>query len=265
MALLVWLFSRFSKTAYGLGFAYADDFHRLLLTLPTLRNFFTLKQARRVPFMLIPLRSYLGSVLALMVTFNFMWAILGVTMFEDVYPSIAEALDTSVVRVSSFQTVASSMLALMQVLIGEGWQDLMFAAMNGKHSWCKRSSWTDRTIGPAPRACLGRSPAHPWLSLPVYCSRARAPNPDWSLYFMVYVLVQTLLLTNLSARLLRTLSLAAHKCAPHQCVHKTSLSPHLLSYHAPLMCSQACWRGAGFGGWVQSRRGTLTASQRPLW
>jgi len=122
-------------TAYGLGFAYADDFHRLLLTLPTLRNFFTLKQARRVPFMLIPLRSYLGSVLALMVTFNFMWAILGVTMFEDVYPSIAEALDTSVVRVSSFQTVASSMLALMQVLIGEGWQDLMFAAMNGKHSW----------------------------------------------------------------------------------------------------------------------------------
>jgi len=85
--------------------------------------------------MLIPLRSYLGSVLVLMVTFNFMWAILGVTMFEDVFPSIADALDTSVVRISSFQTVASSMLALMQVLIGEGWQDLMFAAMNGKHSW----------------------------------------------------------------------------------------------------------------------------------
>ena len=69
--------------------------------------------------------------------------------------SISNALDNEVVRLSSFDNVGSAMLTLMQVLIGEGWHDIMFATMNGRHSWY------------------------------------------WAIPFLIFVLVQTLLLTNL--------------------------------------------------------------------
>ena len=53
----------------------------LILIIPALRLFFTLEQARRVPFVLIPLRAYLGSVLLIMFLMNIVWATLGVFCF----------------------------------------------------------------------------------------------------------------------------------------------------------------------------------------
>ena len=70
-ALLAWIITRGSAEARGFGFSQEADLHRVLLVLPTLRLFFTLKQARRIPFVLIPLRSYLGAVVVLMFIFNF--------------------------------------------------------------------------------------------------------------------------------------------------------------------------------------------------
>jgi len=114
-----------------------------------------LKTARRIIFVLVPLRTYFSSVLILMLAFNFMAATLFVSLFEGVLDEISNALDTEAVRISSFANIGSAMLALMQVLIGEGWHELMFAIMNAYHSWF------------------------------------------WSIPFLLFVLVQTLLLTNL--------------------------------------------------------------------
>ena len=154
-SLFAWLCTRGSPAARGFGFGYRDDLQRLILVAPTLRLFFALKQARRVPFVLIPLRAYLGSVFALMVLNGIVWATLGVSFFEDELPQIRDEVDTSSVRVSAFQSVGSASFALLQILIGEGWHDIMFAVMNAKHSW----------YGAA--------------------------------YFIMFVLIQTILLTNL--------------------------------------------------------------------
>ncbi len=83
------------------------------------------------------------------------FAIVGVDLFEGYLADISNALDPEVVRVTSFDSIGSAMLTLMQVLIGEGWHAIMFAVMNGRHSWY------------------------------------------WAAFFMIFVIVQTLLLTNL--------------------------------------------------------------------
>jgi hypothetical protein len=153
--LLAWLITRAPPYADGLGFKADADLHRVVLIFPAVRLFFTLKQARRVFFVLIPLRKYLGSVLMLMLIFNFMYAQLGEQLFAGELKVVAAAIDTDAVRLNSFDTLASSMLTLVQILVGEGWDDIMYAVMNMKHSWY------------------------------------------WALYFLVYVIVQTLLLTSL--------------------------------------------------------------------
>ena len=153
--LLVWLFMRPTSVAYGMGFKIEKDFHRVCLVTPTLRLFFVLKTARRIIFVLVPLRQYLISVLVLMLVYNFMFAIVGVTLFEGVLEDISNALDPEVVRITSFDSIGSAMLTLTQVLVGEGWHAIMFAVMNGRHSWY------------------------------------------WAAFFMIFIIVQTLLLTNL--------------------------------------------------------------------
>ena len=72
--LLVWLLMRQTEESEALGFQAERDFHRVLLVIPTLRLFFVLKTARRIIFVLVPLRMYLSSVLVLMLMFNFMAA-----------------------------------------------------------------------------------------------------------------------------------------------------------------------------------------------
>ena len=72
LTLLVWIFMRPTAAAYGLGFRVEKDFHRVLLVAPTLRLFFVLKSARRIIFVLVPLRTYLISVMVLMLVYNFM-------------------------------------------------------------------------------------------------------------------------------------------------------------------------------------------------
>ena len=177
ISLVVWLVTRLTKYADGLGFTSDANFFRLFIVLPTIRLFFTLKQARRVPFVLIPLRQYLLSVVALMMLFSYMYAIVGVTLFEGNLNSIANSVDPEMVRLASFDTVPSSMLTLTQVLIGEGWHEIMYATMNGKHSWYAPFI--------PPLAALPSSPP--------LATRGRY----WAGYFVIFVLMQTLLLTNL--------------------------------------------------------------------
>ena len=155
VAVLAWLSTRVSPDSASLGFDQGADMHRLLLVAPTLRLFFVLKTARRIIFVLVPLRTYLGSVMMLMLIFNIMWATLGVELFEGVFEDISNAIDSDAVRLSAFDSVGSAMLTLVQMLVGEGWHSIMYGTMNGHHSWY------------------------------------------WAAYFILFVLVQTLLLTNL--------------------------------------------------------------------
>ena len=39
------------------------------------------------------------------------------------------------VRLASFDTLSGAMLCLVQILIGEGWHEVMFALMNAQHTW----------------------------------------------------------------------------------------------------------------------------------
>ena len=152
--LVSYLISRGNPDSIALGFSENSDVGRMILVMPTVRLFFVLRTARRIIFVLVPLRLYIVSIVSLMFVFALIWAILGVALFEGVLGSIAEALDPGVM-VGSFDSVGLALLTLTQVLIGEGWHNIMIATMNGRHSWY------------------------------------------WAIYFIFYVVVQYLLLTNL--------------------------------------------------------------------
>ena len=110
----------------------SEDAHRLVLTLPTLRLFFVLKTARRVVFAMVPLRTYIGSALALMLIIMYIYAILGVTIFEGQLERVGDP--THRIRVTCFDTIPSAMLTLAQILNGEAWYEVMYAVLNSQHS-----------------------------------------------------------------------------------------------------------------------------------
>ena len=70
--LVAWIVARATSSASGLGYTSGENLRRLALVLPTLRLFFVVKTARRVVFVLVPLRYYIASAVGLMLTFTYM-------------------------------------------------------------------------------------------------------------------------------------------------------------------------------------------------
>ncbi|KAL1515618.1 hypothetical protein AB1Y20_002237 [Prymnesium parvum] len=140
-------------TTYLLDDEWGNDARRLGLVLPTVRLFFVLHTARRVVFAMVPLRTYIGSALFLVLIIMWVYAIVGVTMFEGELASVADPAHR--VRLTCFDSIPSAMLTLAQILNGEAWNEVMYAVINAHHS--------------------------------IY----------WLSYFVSFVIIETLMLTNL--------------------------------------------------------------------
>merc|ERR1712096_258762 len=104
-------------------------------------------------FAFVPLRVYIAATLGLMTLVTFSFAVIGHSFFEDVLHAVADR--TEITRADAFDSVGGAMLSLVQITVGEGWHEIMYVIMNGKHSFY------------------------------------------WSIYFMLYVLIETLMMTNL--------------------------------------------------------------------
>ena len=114
----------------NLWFESNQDSVRFVVTFPALRIFSTIKRTRTLVFTLLTLLPQIGTVMAVMLVVLFLYGVLGVWFFHDEYEVLQEDAPAG-----QFNSLSDSLLTLFQLLVGEGWHDVMYASIRAKRGF----------------------------------------------------------------------------------------------------------------------------------
>eukprot|EP00808_Paulinella_micropora_P031573 g58345.t1 len=109
----------------GADFTGDEDYYRFVLTLPVLRLFGLVKRTRELVFTLVSILPRFASVLALLAVVIFIFAVWGTWLFGNKFNRILQ--DNA--PAGNFDNISSSLLTLFQMLVGEGWHELMYSGV----------------------------------------------------------------------------------------------------------------------------------------
>lgn len=96
------------------------------LSLPLLRLFTVLSNNRELILRIVCVVKQLLSLLVFSMLIIIIWARVGLTLFENKSKVIINEIYDGVENSANFNSLFDSMLALLQLMIGEGWNDVMF-------------------------------------------------------------------------------------------------------------------------------------------
>jgi Ion transport protein/Methyl-accepting chemotaxis protein-like, first PDC sensor domain len=127
-----YLFSRIKSQS--IGFDDEDASLRFVLSFPLLRVFSAVKRTRHLVFTVITLMPAFASVFSLMFVIFFLYAVLGVWMFEGKFDILQDSAPAG-----NFDTMSDALLTLFQMLVGESWHVIMYAAIRSTRGF--GASW----------------------------------------------------------------------------------------------------------------------------
>lgn len=117
-----------ASTAVELALSSADRLTRVGLVLPVLRLFSVVHSTRQLVFgLLVRLPSY-APLLVAMVTALFLYAVVGCWLFGGLLTALPQDVYSS--QRANFNSMDSALTTLAQLLVGEGWHDIMFGAFD---------------------------------------------------------------------------------------------------------------------------------------
>lgn len=102
----------------------ADSRWNFILALPTLRIFFRVPTFRDLVVALIVIVPRFTAMFVLIFLVFYFYAVYGVLFFSSTWPILG-----SVAPKANFDTLSDAFLALAQIMIGEAWEEIMYAAM----------------------------------------------------------------------------------------------------------------------------------------
>ena len=117
-----------ASAAVALALSSADRLTRVGLVLPVLRLFSVVHSTRQLVFgLLVRLPAY-APLLVAMVTALFLYAVVGCWLFGGLLTALPQDVYSS--QRANFNSMDSALTTLAQLLVGEGWHDIMFGAFD---------------------------------------------------------------------------------------------------------------------------------------
>eukprot|EP00937_MAST-01D_sp_MAST-1D-sp2_P004938 g4938.t1 len=129
---VLWVFSVLPYDAFGGGLESEQASWPALaaMVLPILRMFSSVKSSRELVFGMAQVLRSCPPIITVMVLVSFEYAMLGLLLFHgkfDALPAEIYSMQTN------FNTLANACLAVLQLCYGEGWHDIMYAAIDAEH------------------------------------------------------------------------------------------------------------------------------------
>jgi two pore calcium channel protein, plant len=121
-----------SRVAVGrLYFADDEDSLRFVMTFPLLRLFSIIRRTRELVFTLLSLIPQFGAILVVLLIVFFIYGVLGVFFLTGDFSRVLQLASPD----ATFDTLSDAMLTMFQLLIGEGWHEVMYAAIRTTNSF----------------------------------------------------------------------------------------------------------------------------------
>eukprot|EP00484_Ammonia_sp_Unknown_P014808 CAMPEP_0197073368 /NCGR_PEP_ID=MMETSP1384-20130603/210571_1 /TAXON_ID=29189 /ORGANISM="Ammonia sp." /LENGTH=348 /DNA_ID=CAMNT_0042512205 /DNA_START=1 /DNA_END=1047 /DNA_ORIENTATION=- len=159
---------------------YVSGYRFLFLQIYLLRLFTLIESNQRLIVLIFTIVPHFVNLLAFAFIFIFIWARIGCTIFadkkdivgEDVYETGANA---------SFDTVGTSVLTLLQLMVGEGWHEIMYLKFD--------------TVGTSVLTLLQLMVGEGWHEI-MYLNMI-ATKVQNAAYFIIYIIFVTLIISNI--------------------------------------------------------------------
>jgi hypothetical protein len=101
------------------------------MTFPLLRIFYIVTSTRRLVFTLLSLVPNFAAIIVVLMVVFFIYAVIGVWILAGRY---GEVLQDQAPR-ANFDSVGNGLLTLFQMLVGESWHELMYAAIRARNGF----------------------------------------------------------------------------------------------------------------------------------
>lgn len=102
-----------------------EEWLRFFLVIPLLRLLSVVKRTRHLVFTLISIIPQFIAILVLLIVVFFIYGVIGVWMLSD---EMSAVLQTGAPE-GNFDNLSNALLTLFQLLVGEGWHEVMYAAI----------------------------------------------------------------------------------------------------------------------------------------
>jgi uncharacterized membrane protein len=109
----------------------SSSWSRVVMGLPLLRIFIVVRHFRELLFSLVRQLRQFAAIFVLMLTSFFVFGVYGVLMLSGRFDEVLRDEDD----IQDFDSIGQAFLALYQIMLGESWNDLTYAAVNVRRNF----------------------------------------------------------------------------------------------------------------------------------